>query len=216
MRRRAAALLLLSALGSTPLAAQSADSVVARAAAAYRGLASLGADFDQVVANDMIGTFKSRGTLAQAGASRLAMRFTDPPGEAIVVDGTYLWLYTPSTAPGQVLRTPLAGATGYGVNLLAWLLDRPAERYRASLLPDTTIGGTPVQVVRLVPIAAGLPFSDATVWLGKADALPRRLQVVELAGNRRTLTLSHLRPDQAFPAGTFTFVPPAGVRVVDR
>ncbi len=216
MRRGAAVLLLHAALLAPPLLAQSADSVVARAAAAYRGLSSLGADFDQVVANEMIGTFKSRGTLAQAGASRLSMRFTDPPGEAIVVDGTYLWLYTPSTAPGQVLRTPVAAASGYGVNLLAWLLDRPTERYRATLLPDTTINGDAVQVVRLVPVATGLPFGAATLWLARADALPRRLEVVELSGNRRTLTLSNLRPNQVFPPGTFTFTPGKGVKVVER
>lgn len=216
MRRGAAFVPLLVALLSAPLAAQSADSVVARAAAAYRGLSSLGATFDQVVANPMIGTFTSRGTLAQAGASRLSMRFTDPPGEAIVIDGTHLWLYTPSTTPGQVLRTPLASASAYGVNLLAWLLDRPAERYRTSLLPDTTVGGVPVNVVRLVPTAAGLPFSEATLWLARSDALPRRLEVLELSGNRRTLTLAHLRPNQSFPPGTFTFTPPKGVKIVDR
>jgi hypothetical protein len=30
------------------------------------------------------------------------MRFTDPNGEAIVMDGEYIWIYTPSTTPGQV------------------------------------------------------------------------------------------------------------------
>jgi len=211
----ALALLAVAALPA-PLRGQSADSIVLRAAAAYRQLHSLRADFEQVVENEMVGTFTSRGTLAQAGASRLAMRFSEPEGEAIVIDGTYLWLYAPSTAPGQVLRTPIAQASGYGVNLLGWLLNDATARYRTQFVRTDQVGGASVDVVQLTPRAAGLPFTSATVWLDRSDALPRRLQVVDPTGNRRTLTLTNLRPNAAIPAGTFTFTPPAGVKVVER
>jgi outer membrane lipoprotein carrier protein len=201
---------------SSPAIAQEAGPVLERAARTYRGLSALQADFRQVVANEMIGTFESRGTLAQAGASRLSMRFSDPPGEAIVIDGSSIWIYAPSTTPGQVIRTPIAKAQGYGVNLLAWLLDRPAERYHATYLRGDRIGNTPVDVVRLTPKASDLPFTQATLWLAQSDALPRRLEVVETSGNRRTLTLSKLRPNPKLPAGTFSFSPPRGVRVIDQ
>lgn len=213
--RRAAAL-LLPLLLAAPLQAQRGDALIERTSATYRQLRSLTAAFDQVVRNEMIGTFTSRGTLAQAGASRLSMRFSDPAGEAIVIDGTSVWIYTPSTAPGQVLRTPIASASGYGVNLLGWLLDRPAERYTVTWLREDTVGETAVDVLGLVPAVPGLPFTGATLWIARSDALPRRLEVTEPSGNHRTLTLSAIRTNVTLPAGTFTFTPPAGVRVIDQ
>lgn len=207
---------LAAAVPPAPAAGQAADSIVLRAAAAYRQLHALSADFEQVVENPMVGTFTSRGTLAQAGSSRLAMRFSDPPGEAVVIDGTYLWLYAPSTAPGQVLRSPIAQASGYGVNLLGWLLDDAGARYRSEFVGTDQVGGAAVDVIRLTPRTSGLPFTAATVWLGRSDALPHKLQVVDPTGSHRTITLSNLRPNPTIPAGTFTFTPPAGVKVVDR
>lgn len=216
MIRPAGAALLLSLCAALPLQAQRADSIIERTSTAYRQLRSLTADFDQVISNEMLGTFKSRGTLAQAGASRLSMRFTDPAGEAIVIDGTFIWLYTPSTTPGQVLRAPIARASGYGVNLLAWLLDKPAARYKVSLLRQDTVAGATVDVIRLTPAVEGLPFTSATLWLARSDGLPRRLEVTEPSGNHRTLSLSNLQTNITLPAGTFTFTPPKGVRVIDQ
>ena len=216
MKRAAAALLLCSLSSALPLEAQRADSIIERTSAVYRQLRSLTADFDQVISNEMIGTYKSRGTLAQAGAARLSMRFTDPAGEAIVIDGTSIWGYTPTTAPGQGVRAPGARAAGYGANLLAWLLDRPSERYRVTLLRGDIVAGTPVDVLRLMPAVEGLPFTSATLWLARSDGLPRRIEVTEPSGNRRTLTLSKLQTDVALPPGTFTFTPPKGVKVIDQ
>ncbi len=217
MRVRVLALCsLLLLLSASAARAQDAAAILQRTADRYRQLQSLGADFDQVVSSEMIGTFRSRGALAQAGASRLAMRFSDPKNEAIVIDGTYIWIYTPSTAPGQVLRVPIASASGYGVNLLGWLLDRPAERYRASYLRKDTVDGTAVDVLGLTPTVEGLPFTSATLWLARSDALPRRIEVTERSGNHRTLTLSHLKPNAPLPADAFVFTPPRGVKVIDR
>ena len=81
MRGVVTALLLCSLSSALPVQAQRADSVIERSSAAYRQLRSLTAEFDQVISNEMIGTYKSRGALAQAGAARLSMRFTDPAGE---------------------------------------------------------------------------------------------------------------------------------------
>jgi outer membrane lipoprotein-sorting protein len=127
--------LILIAISSLPLHAQDAQAIVGRSSRVYRSLASLTADFVQVIDNPMIDSAESRGTLVQAGPSKLSMRFSDPPNEAVVVDGEHVWVYTPSTVPDQVLRLSVpSGGPVYGYNLLAWFLDRPAERYTARYL----------------------------------------------------------------------------------
>jgi len=213
-------LTLLGALlaAASPVRAQDAagERVIERAAATYRGLSSLAADFRQVIEDPMIGTLESAGHVVQAGNDRLAMRFTDPPGEAIIMDGRDLWLYTPSTTPGQVVRVPLPDRPSYGFNVLAWILDRPAERYRIEAARTGTAGGVPVDVIELVPLTRDMPFTRATIWLGQADRLPRQLEIREPGGSTRTITLRNLRPNAPAPAGTFTFAVPRGVRVVEQ
>ena len=198
-------------------AQQDAKAVVGRAALAYRSLSALRADFDQLIENQMIGNSESKGVLVQSGPAKLSMRFTDPPGEAIVIDGRYVWIYTPSTTPGQVLRLPVpSGGPVYGYNLLAWLLDRPTERYASTYVRADKLDNRAMDVVEMVPTVPDMPFSRATVWLDRTDGLPRRMEIEELSGQRRTLTLHNLRVNQPVAANTFTFVVPDGVRVVDQ
>ena len=212
-------LLVALSVAASPHAAraQDANAIVGRSSRVYRSLSSLKADFVQVIDNPMIDSAESRGTLVQAGPDKLAMRFTDPPGEAIVIDGRSVWVYTPSTTPGQVIRMGVpSGGPVYGYNILAWLLDRPAERYTASYLRTERVNGRSMDVVELVPAVPDLPFERAVLWLDREDGLPRRLEIAEHSGATRTLALSKLRVNQSVPDRTFAFEVPAGVRVVDQ
>jgi outer membrane lipoprotein carrier protein len=215
-------LLLLGCVTASPtlcsrLLAQDAQAIVGRSSRVYRSLSSLKADFVQVIDNPMIDSAESRGVLVQAGADKLSMRFSDPPGEAIVIDGQHVWVYTPSTTPGQVLRLAVpSGGPVYGYNMLAWLLDRPAERYQASYLRTDTLNGRAMDVVALVPAVPDLPFERAVVWLDREDALPRRLEISERTGSTRLLTLSRLQVNRPVPDRTFIFEVPPGARVVDQ
>jgi outer membrane lipoprotein carrier protein len=213
-------LLYLLSLATMPLSVahgQDAQGIVGRSSRVYRSLSSLKADFVQVIDNPMIDSAESRGTLVQAGNDKLAMRFSDPPGEAIVIDGQHVWVYTPSTTPGQVIRMAVpSGGPVYGYNMLAWLLDRPAERYKATYVRPDRLNGRAVDVVELVPAVPDLPFERAIVWLDKEDGLPRRLEITEHSGATRTLTLSKMRVNQSVSDRTFAFDVPSGVRVVDQ
>jgi outer membrane lipoprotein carrier protein len=214
---RLLAFLILTAGLAPRASAQDAPAIVGRAAKVYRSLGSLRADFVQMIDNPMIDSAESKGTLLQAGPGKFAMRFSDPPGEAIVIDGQHVWVYTPSTVPGQVVRLAVpSGGPQYGYNLLAWLLDRPAERYRASYLRSEPIDGRTADVVQLVPAVPDLPFTKAVVWLDRQDALPRRLEIQEQSGASRRLDLKRIRVNESLPARTFTFKVPNGVRVVDQ
>lgn len=207
----------LPAVATRSLHAQDARAIVGRSSTVYRSLASLSADFVQIIDNPMIDSAESRGTLIQAGPSKLSMRFTDPPGEAVVIDGRHVWVYTPSTVPDQVLRLSVpSGGPVYGYNLLAWLLDRPAERYTAKYLKQERVGGRALDVIELVPAVPDLPFDRAVLWLDREDALPRRLEITEKSGALRTLALSKLKVNRKIPDSTFKFEVPPGVRVVDQ
>ena len=218
MRGRAPVVALLLGLGlAAPARAQDANAIVGRASQVYRSIASLKADFVQVIDNPMIDSAESRGTLVQAGPSKLAMRFTEPPGEAVVIDGTHVWVYTPSTVPDQVLRLKApTGGPVYGYNLLAWFLDRPAERYQAKYVKEDEVGGRAVDVIELTPAVPDLPFERAVLWLDRQDGLPRRLEITEKSGALRTLALSNLRVNRRVPDSTFQFKVPSGARVVDQ
>jgi outer membrane lipoprotein carrier protein len=209
--------LLILSIPAGLSAQQDAKAVVGRAALAYRSLSALRADFDQSIENQMIGNSDSKGVLLQSGPAKLSMRFTDPPGEAIVIDGRYVWVYTPSTTPGQVLRLPVpSGGPVYGYNLLAWLLDRPTERYSSTYVRADQLDNRSMDVVEMVPTVPDMPFSRATVWIDRSDGLPRRMEIEELSGQRRTLTLHNLRVNQPVGGNAFNFVVPDGVRVVDQ
>ncbi|MFL5462250.1 MAG: LolA family protein [Gemmatimonadales bacterium] len=214
---RALIFLALTLLSPSTGVAQDAQAIIGRAARVYRSLASLRAEFVQVIDNPMIDSAESKGTLVQAGPAKLAMRFSDPPGEAIVVDGEHVWVYTPSTVPDQVVRLSVpSGGPVYGYNLLAWLLDRPAERYHPSYLKSERIDGRTTDAIQLVPAVPNLPFTKAVVWIDREQALPRRLEIHEESGATRTLSLSHIQVNQSVPASTFQFKVPSGVRVIDQ
>ncbi len=209
--------ILLLGLLATPLQAQDGNEIVGRASRVYRSLSSLSADFVQLVDNPMIDSAESRGKLIQSGNAKLSMRCWDPPGEAIVIDGQHVWIYTPSTVPGQVIRMSVpSGGPVYGYNILSWLLDRPAERYEVKYLRKDTLSGKEMDVVELTPTVPDLPFERAVVWLDRGDALPRRLEILERSGATRTLTLSKLRTNEPVTDKTFRFDVPEGVRVVDQ
>jgi outer membrane lipoprotein carrier protein len=206
-------LTLLTMLPSSA-GAQDATQVMERAARSYPALSSFSADFTQTIDDARLGSYRSSGRLVQAGDVKLSMRFTDPSGEAIVVDGTNAWLYLPSSAPGQVMKV--------GVNQLpdffnlSKLLDQPGRRFQARSVRMERVNGRITDAVVLVPRQSDLPFSEVTLWVDREDGLPRRLQFKERSGAVRTFTFSDVRTNDRVPARTFTFEVPPGVRVVDN
>lgn len=206
--------LLAVGLGGTALA-QDATAIVGRAGRIYRNLGSLQADFVQTIEDRSQGdTLVSRGTVTQSGKNLFAMRFSDPAGEAVIVDGKSIWTYTPSTSPDVVFRSPLPNDPVYGVNLLDVLLDRPQDRYRVSYVERTNTGGLSMDVIDLVPTTESVPFKKARLWLGVDDALPRRIVLDEGGGARRIVILSRLRPNISVSPSTFQFAVPKGVKIV--
>ncbi len=206
------------AASTLSLVAQGPDAaaIIARSAKVYGNVRSFRADFRQTIADTMIGSYDSRGQLIQQGEAFLSMRFSDPRGDAIVMDGEHLWVYTPSTTPGQVIRMKVPSDPTYGPNILAWILTNPAERYRSRYLRSDAVAGRSTDVLSLIPLDRSLPFTEAIVWLDQYDYLPRRLEIQERSGTRRILVLSGVETNRRVGASTFNFEVPGGVRVIDQ
>lgn len=207
----AAALLTVHA----PALAQDAETALARADSAYRRISTLRAGFHQTIENPMLGGPETaRGTIFLEPPSRFGMRFTDPAGDRIVADGRWLWAFAPSSIPDQVIRQPIPESGAATPNLIAQFVERPLERYRATYRGTDAVGGHDVDLVELVPLAAGFPFRRATIAVARRDGLLRRIDVIEESGQRRTLVFDAISVNAAIPRAEFEFVVPKGVRVV--
>src|SRR5882724_4657150 len=197
--------------------AQDPAPILDRASASFDTVRTLQADFIQIVENPMLGDpDTTRGKLFQRRPNYFAMRFTEPKNDRIVADGRRLWLYTPSTTPGQVIRSAIPGTGTTGPNLIGQFVERPRERYTARYVRSDSIEGVAVDVITLTPRPTDLPYSAATVWIAKQDRLIRRIEIVENSGQRRTITLKNLAVNTSIPAREFRFAPISGVRVVDQ
>lgn len=208
------ALFLLAALQQS---VQDPGPALDRASAAYQTIRTLSAEFTQIVDNPLLGApDTTRGKLYQMRPSHFAMRFTHPRGDRIVADGRNLWLYTPSTTPGQVIRTGIPSTGTTGPNLIGQFVERPRERYRARYVRADSAASRVTDVVALVPRSTDLPYSEAVVWIDRKDGLVRRVEIAETSGQRRTLVLDKVAVNRGVPGREFTFSPPAGLRVVDQ
>jgi outer membrane lipoprotein carrier protein len=212
---RKAALLVLALPGLLP--AQDPGPILDRASAAYQTVSTFSADFVQIVANPLVGgPDTTRGRLYEMRPSRFAMRFTDPKGDRIVADGRWLWLYTPSSTPGQVIRSAIPATGNTGPNLLGQFVEHPRAHYRARYLRADSLADGWSDVVALTPTAADQPYSEAVIWVDRNDGLLRRIEIVEQSGQRRTVILRHIAVNGGVPQREFTFSVPSGARVVDQ
>lgn len=188
-----------------------------RASAAYQTLTTLSADFVQVVVNPMLGTpDTTRGKLYLVRPSRFGMRFTVPRGDRIVADGRHLWLYTPSTTPGQVIRSAIPASGTTGPNLLAQFVEHPRERYTARYIRGDSLESGMADVVALTPKDPKAPYTGAVIWVDRDDGLVRRMEIAEPSGQARVIVLKRVRVNSGVPTREVTFSPPAGSRVVDQ
>src|ERR671931_1994598 len=95
--------LVMLFIGGSSLAAQSTDRVLDRAVSAWAKVKTARATFEQTVTNALTGSSaNARGDFQQQRPHKLSIRFTDPSGDRIVADGASVWVYLPSSAPGQV------------------------------------------------------------------------------------------------------------------
>ena len=215
MRRLLAAAATLVTL-ATPLQAQTAEAVIDRAVTAYKTIRTMRGSFEQTLRNQLTGSvMTARGDFEQQLPDRISVRFTDPKGDRIVVNGTTAWLYLPSTNPGQVYKVP-AAAGGGSLNLTEQFLKAPAARFTMTSVGPATVGDRATHAVTLVPKTPIPEFTQATVWIEDTTGLIRQFEITERSGLVRRIRLLDARVNAAVDPASFSFTPPKGVQIVDQ
>jgi outer membrane lipoprotein carrier protein len=206
----------LTVLLSASLEAQNgAETAYDRVAKAWSGTKSLEANFDQKITNPLLGrTVTSRGVFQQQRPGKVSITFTQPAGDRIVGDGKTLWVYLPSSAPGQVLKLPGDADGAIVADLLGQLLETPKRAFVISGGEAVSIDGRATRRVQLLPRNPdAVPFQKATLWLDDQEPRPVRVQVIDGQGVDRTITLTSWSPDAPLPKNAFDFKVPKGAKV---
>ena len=212
---RAACVLLASAF-ATSAAAEAQDrglAILDEAALRYEGVSTLCADFVQVLSVPLLGDERTgAGRVCQARPNLFAMRFTDPDGDLIVVDGTDAWVYYRSVDPKQVLRAPAEDSAG-GLDFHREFLVDADEKFDVMYEADEQVGSAHTHRLRMVPKSrAG--YRAAVVWIDVGEPLLRQVRIEEASGSRRTITLSGIEFEATPGEEWFRFTPPAGALVI--
>jgi outer membrane lipoprotein carrier protein len=201
---------------SSPLRAQAPEVVIDKAVAAYKNVRTMRGTFEQTIRNPLTGTtMNARGDFQQRLPDRIAVMFSDPKGDQIVVDGAVAWLYLPSTNPGQVLKVPSAMGGG-SLNITEQFLTAPTRRFALSAAGTAVVGDRPTHAVRLVPKEPIPEFTEATVWVDDANGLIRQFEITEGSGLVRRIRMIDARVNATLEPAAFTFTPPKGVKVIDQ
>ncbi len=204
-------------LSATALLAQRPDATLQRAVAAYSSAETISARFDQTVTNPLTEhTLSTSGELMRRRPNLLSISFSGSDLDRIVADGSNLWVYLPSSAPGQVIKMPsTASQSGMMIDPMGQILSAPPGSYAMTDAGTAVIGGRPTHAIILVPKSRAALFTKATLWIDDTDGLVRQLESTEPSGLVRKITVTRFRTNLAIPRSAFQFTPPANVRVID-
>lgn len=205
------------ALAATGAQAQSPTAVMDRAVKVYGDMKSVRAEFTQSISNPLTGTNAvSRGVLLRKDPKFLSINFSDPKGDRIVSDGSILWVYLPSSAPGQVIRATVKGNSSLAmVDPAGFILSSPSTQYTITGGGSAVLSGRKMNVINLVPKQSNGMFTRAKVWVDESSNMVRQFEVTDANGLSRLITITSMQPNAAVAASEFKFNPPRNVRVLD-
>ncbi len=199
---------------------QSVDEILNHATTAYQKVTTIRASFDQTLTSGLTGdTTAGKGEMTQLRPNFLSVRFTEPAGDRIVADGTWLWVYAPSATPGQVIKMPLAAnndePNAPAVDFVQTFISSPRAHFDVSPGKADSVEGHKAHTVVLVPRKPG-QYTKATVWIDDDDGVIRQFEVVDGTGTTRRIRFTKLAFNTPVDKSVFVYRPPNGVKVVDR
>ena len=212
MRKLLAAAMLILPVAA---AAQSGDAILDRAVRSYSRLKSVRAEFQQTLTNPLTGSTASvAGVMLRRKPNLLNISFDN--GDRIVSDGSNLWLYVPSSVPGQVIRSPARAGASSSFDPAGEILVSPRTRYDVSGAGAEIIAGRATHALLLKPKSESAPFTKVRLWVDDADSNVRQLEVTSANGLVRLVLITRLTANPVLRRSAFAFSPPAGVRIVEQ
>src|SRR5438045_155599 len=200
---------------ATPIAShgQNADAIIDRAVTAYARLNSMRADVQQTLTNPLTGNSQtSSGVIVRKKPNLLSINFES--GDRVVADGSTLWLYLPSSVPGQVVRMPYTGRNATEVDPADQFLSSPRTRFTVSSAGTATlVGGHSTHVVTLVPKRANGGFTSAKVWIDDNDSSIRQFDVESANGLRRHVVITSFTANPSLNRSIFRFAVPQCAKI---
>jgi outer membrane lipoprotein carrier protein len=216
MKNAKAGLLLALLLCGLGLRAETpgpdARQVAARIDARYNGMKSLRAEFTEIYSGGGIGRSES-GTLWIKKPGKMRWEYRSPRSKIFVTDGATAWFYVPGER--QARRTKLKRLDDFR-SPLRYLLGHTKlekELRGLSLAPDVRAEIAGDVVLRGIPV--GMEERISQVLL-ESDGQGRLRSIVmeEQDGSRTEFRLEKQVENAAAGDAEFTFVPPAGVEVL--
>ena len=207
--------MVLLALLPSAANAQSADAIIDRAVAAYARLSSMRAEFRQTLTNPLTGsTQTTSGVILRKRPNFLSINFDS--GDRVTADGSTLWLYLPSSAPGQVVRMPYTRGSASGVDPADQFLNSPRTRFTVTSSGAAAVGGREAHIVTLVPKRSNTEFTSAKVWIDDNDSSIRQFDVESANGLRRHVVVTRFTANPPLNRSSFRFTVPKGAKIVDQ
>lgn len=173
---------------------------------------------------------KNRTVVLQSTVTRF------PTGSITVSNGKQLWQYDPTkkvvytgpitagSNPSAPTATPSTTGSNQSGDQLLSILNLVQSVFRGSnatlVSSSTSINGVETYKVHVTPKSSAAKVGsrsfnyDGDVYLNKSTTLPVRVDLTIQDVGQVTLNLSTLELNQALTNNLFTFVPPAGVKVL--
>ncbi len=195
--------------------AQGADGVLDRAVAAYARLNSMRAEFQQTLTNPLTGsTQTTNGVILRKKPNLLNIKFEG--GDRVAADGATLWVYLPSSTPGQVMRMPYSGANASNVDPAEQFLNAPRTRFNVTSSGTATVAGRATHAVTLIPKRPNPNLTSAKVWIDDNDSSIRQFDVETPNGLKRHVVITSFTANPALSNSSFKFAVPKGAKIVDQ
>ena len=204
--------------GATPRQQSTVDAVIDKAVATYNKTKTSRGTFEQAITNPLTGsTVKAIGEFQQQREpARFSFRFVQPKGDMIIGDGKWLWVYLPSSTPGQVIKVPMTDGGAGSLDLASRFFDSPKTRFTIGDAGTATVAGRAAHALVLKPKSSTEPFTQAKVWIDNADGTLRQFETVEPSGITRLVTVTAVTPNAPVDERLFSFKAPKGARIVDQ
>jgi outer membrane lipoprotein carrier protein len=192
-----------------------AADILARAAERHRGLASLEVAFKQRIRNPVLETDEtSAGVFYYRAPLRYRIAFSRPAGDLVVSTGDDVWIYLPSSQPGQVIKSAVTPATK-GLAPYQFIFDFK-DQYEPALVGEEPVDGRPCYHLSLAPRSESAEYARAELWIDKRSWIARQTEVEDRQGIVRRFTLSEPKLDGDLDSALFRFTPPPGVEVFEQ